>query len=175
MMTVVYILLVLLLIVLVLGLIAPKDYQVERKIIVEKPKNEVYQYIKYLKNHDKWSPWATRDPDMKKEFKGTDGEVGFVSAWDGNKQVGSGEQEIIKMIENDRLETALRFFKPWKSESDAYVQLQDAGDNKTEVAWGFTGSNNFPVNIMMMFMNMDKTVGKDFQEGLNNLKANLEN
>ena len=38
---------------------------------------------------------------MEKEFKGTDGEVGFISAWKGNKEVGEGEQEIIGLVENE--------------------------------------------------------------------------
>jgi hypothetical protein len=42
------------------------------------------------------------------------------------------------------------------------------------VTWGFSGKNKFPVSIMMLFMNMDKTVGKDFEEGLSSLKAQLE-
>jgi uncharacterized protein YndB with AHSA1/START domain len=172
-MIIVYILIVIVLIILVLGMIAPNDYKVERTVVIDKPRDVVFNKIKYLKNHDEWSPWAHKDPDMKKEFRGEDGEVGFVSAWEGNKDVGSGEQEIKKLVENERLESELRFLKPFKSTSDAYVNLTDV-DGGTEVAWGFTGSNKFPINIMMMFMNMDKTVGKDFQEGLGRLKDLLE-
>jgi hypothetical protein len=42
------------------------------------------------------------------------------------------------------------------------------------VTWGFSGKNKFPFSIMMLFMNMDKAVGKDFEEGLDNLKSILE-
>ncbi|MEP0131944.1 MAG: hypothetical protein ABJJ25_02900 [Eudoraea sp.] len=48
------------------------------------------------------------------------------------------------------------------------------GANETEVSWGFSGKNKFPVSIMILFMNMDKTVGKDFEEGLVSLKDILE-
>lgn len=34
------------------------------------------------------------DPNMEKEFKGTDGTVGFIYGWNGNKEGGEGEQEI---------------------------------------------------------------------------------
>lgn len=37
------------------------------------------------------------DPNMRKNFKGTDGTVGFCYAWDGNKKAGKGEQEIIAL------------------------------------------------------------------------------
>ncbi len=173
-MIVLYILAALGVIILILGAVAPKNYAVERSVTVDRPVSEVYDYIKYLKKHDEWSPWASRDPNMKKEFRGTDGEPGFVSAWEGNKQVGSGEQEIKKLTENKRLDTELRFLKPYKSTSDAYVNLDAVSEGSTKVSWGFTGENKFPMNIMMMFMNMDKAVGGDFEEGLASLKAKME-
>jgi predicted ATP-grasp superfamily ATP-dependent carboligase len=59
-----------------------REYTVEREIIINKPKQQVFEYVKRLKNQDKYSKWATMDPKMKKEYTGTDGTVGFISAWD---------------------------------------------------------------------------------------------
>ena len=89
-----YIVIAIVLIVIVLAIIAPKSYDVNRSIVINKPLPEVFSYLKLLKNQDNWSPWAEKDPNMKKTFKGTDGEVGFVSSWIGNKEVGEGEQEL---------------------------------------------------------------------------------
>jgi len=158
-----------------LGLIAPKRYEVYRSIIIKRPISEVFEYLKFVKNQDHWSPWKKKDPDMKQTFEGIDGEVGFVSKWEGNKTVGSGEQEIKNIIHNDSIETELRFFKPWKSQSDAYLRVVDVNDEETKVIWGFSGKNKFPFSIFMLFMNMDKAVGKDFDEGLQSLKQILEN
>ena len=48
-----------------------------------------------IKNQEYWSPWAERDPNMKRTYTGIDGEIGFVSAWKSDhKQVGSGEQQL---------------------------------------------------------------------------------
>lgn len=159
--------------ILLLALIAPKSYHVFRSIAIEKPKAEVFAYVKFLKNQEEWSPWEERDPEMKKEFRGTDGEVGAVSYWNGNKQVGEGEQELKKIVENEVVEIELRFFKPWKSVSDSYIKVEDAAGG-TKVSWGFSGKNKFPASIFMLFMNMDKSVGKDFEQGLQKLKTILE-
>lgn len=172
-MTLLYILAGIVLLILILGMIAPKSFDVSRSIEIDKPLPEVFNYIKYVKNQDEWSPWKKKDPNMKQEFKGTDGEAGFVSSWVGNKDVGEGEQEIKKVVNNDRIETELRFFKPWKSQSDAYIKVDEAGSG-TKVTWGFSGKNKFPFSIFMLFMNMDKAVGKDFEEGLGDLKTVLE-
>lgn len=111
---------------------------------------------------------------MKQEFIGEDGKVGFVAKWEGNKDVGVGEQEIKNIVTGERIETELRFFKPWKSQSDAYIQTDETAAGGTQVTWGFSGKNPVPMNIMMLFFNMDKAVGKDFEEGLSKLKTIME-
>ncbi len=173
--TALYIIGGLILLIAILALLAPKTYDVSRSIEISKPKNEVFQYLRFLKNQDKWSPWNKKDPDMKKEFRGTDGEVGSVSYWLGNKDVGEGEQEITKIVDGERVESELRFLKPWKSTSDAYMTTEETTNGGTKVTWGFSGKNKFPTSIFMLFMNMDKAVGGDFEEGLSSLKALVEN
>lgn len=111
---------------------------------------------------------------MKQEFEGSDGEVGFMAKWEGNKDVGVGEQEIIKIVNNEVVESRLRFFKPWKSESDAYLKVEEVTSTKTKVVWGFSGVNKVPTNVFFLFFNMDKAVDKDFDEGLASLKLILE-
>lgn len=175
MMTFLYILGAILLLILILGMLAPKNYNVFRTITVNKPKNEVFQEIRMLKKQHEWSPWSKKDPNMKVAYTGTDGEVGAKSAWVGNKEVGEGEQEITKIIAGERIEGKLRFFKPWKSEADCYFNVEDAANAATKVTWGFSGTNKFPTSIFMLFFNMDKTVGKDFEEGLASFKSLIEN
>lgn len=160
--------------ILFLALIAPKTYHVKRTINIQKPLPEVFQYLKLVKNQDHWSPWKRKDPDMKQESFGIDGDIGFINKWKGNKAVGEGEQEITALIENEVINTELRFFKPWKSESDGYIKVDEMDANTTKVTWGFSGINKFPSNIFMLFFNMDKVVGKDFEEGLAALKVILE-
>ena len=65
-------------------------------------------------------------------------------------------------------------FKPWKSTSNAVTKVEDLGKMQTKVTWSFLGKNKFPTNIFMLFYNMDKAVGKDFEEGLASLKRLLE-
>jgi len=122
-MIIVYILLSIVVLFIILALVAPKKFNVNRSIEIDKPLVEVYQYLKYVRNQEHWSPWKKKDPDMKQEYIGTDGEVGFLSKWEGNKNVGMGEQEIIKIVENESIHVQMRFFKPWKSESEAYQHV----------------------------------------------------
>lgn len=172
--TLLYIVLGLIVLIAILALLAPKKYDVSRSIEINRPKEDVFEYIKYLKKQQEWSPWAKKDPMMDKKFTGVDGEVGAISYWNGNKDVGEGEQEITKIVDGERVEGELRFLKPFKSTSDCYLDVAETGKGKTKVTWGFKGNNKFPMSIMMLFMSMDKAVGKDFEEGLQSLKSILE-
>lgn len=115
------------------------------------------------------------DHQMEKEFTGTDGTVGFVSAWDSNnKNVGKGEQEIKKILEGERIEYEIRFIKPFAGISNAYMTTQSVSEHETEVRWGFKSKMNYPMNLMLLFMNMEKMIGNDLDTGLLNLKNLLE-
>ncbi len=172
-MVVLYIVGGLVVLLLILALVAPKDFAVSREIVVSKDQEFVFNSLRSIKEQTKWSPWSTRDPNMKSEFRGTDGEVGSVNYWLGNKDVGEGEQEITKLTPSSSVETELRFLKPWKATNKAYFTIEEVGTG-TKVTWGFSGSNKIPMNIMMLFMNMDKVIGKDFEEGLVSFKKYIE-
>ncbi len=161
--------------VLVLALFIKKEYAVQRSITIQKPRTLVFDYIKHLKNQDHFSKWGKMDPNMKKEFRGVDGTVGFVSAWTSeDKNVGAGEQEIKKISADERIDYELRFIKPFKSVSNAYMQTEKISETETLVKWGFDGKMNYPMNFMLLFLKMDQLIGKDFEEGLSNLKGILE-
>ena len=160
---------------LIAALFIKKDYAVEREINISKPKQEVFDYIKLLKNQDNFSIWAMKDPGMKKEYKGTDGTPGFTASWEStNKEVGKGEQEIVKITEGERIDTKLRFKIPFEAQDDAYFSTEASGENQTKVKWGFSGSMPYPFNFMCLFFDMDKQVGGDLATGLENLKVVLE-
>ena len=71
----------------------------------EEPGQEVYDYLKFLNNMKYYNKWVMADPNAKMTTKGTDGTVGFISAWDSeNKQVGKGEEEIIKLVDGESID-----------------------------------------------------------------------
>src|SRR6218665_1038696 len=160
--------------ILVLALVAPKEFKMHRSVIVNRSKQEGVDYIKALKKQGEWAVWQKMDPNIKNEYRGIDGTVGFVSAWEGNNKVGKGEQEIKSIREGERVGYDLRFEKPFKARNDAYIELETVGNNQTKITWGFFGKTVFPMNIFYLFVNMDKMIGKDYETGLANLKAILE-
>ena len=57
-----------------------------------------------------------------------------------------------------------------KSQSIGTLLVAKIEDDQTLVTWGFSGRNPVPFNIFMLFFNFEKVVGKDFEEGLCELK-----
>jgi hypothetical protein len=172
---IIIVLLSILVLLLFVGVFLKKEYIVAREVLVNKPKTAVFEYIKLLKNQNDFSVWATMYPNMKKEFRGTDGTAGFVSAWESQvKNVGKGEQEILKVIEGEKVDYEIRFIKPFESTSFASMSALSVNENYTKVQWVFNGKMKYPMNLMLQFMNMEKMIGNDLEKGLQNLKIILE-
>lgn len=161
--------------VLIVAAFAPKKYSISRDIVINKPRAQVFDYIKHLKNQDHYSKWVMTDPNMKKTFKGTDGTTGFIYAWDGNKQAGEGEQEIMGMIPDQKLDLEVRFVRPFAAIAKTPFTLEALSDQQTRVTWGMSSAMNYPMNIMLLFMNVEKLLGGDLEISLGNLKRILEN
>jgi hypothetical protein len=163
---------ILIAIVLVAAVFIKKEYSVEREIAINRPKQQVFEFVKYLKNQDSYNKWVQSDPNLKKNFRGTDGNVGFVYAWDGNKNAGKGEQEIKKITEGERIDMELRFEKPFEGKANAHLSTEALSGTQTKVKWGMEGSNPYPLNVMNLFM--DRMLGNDIETSLTSLKTVME-
>lgn len=160
---------------LIVAAFSPKAYSLQRDILIDKPAGQVFDYVKFLKNQEKFSKWATMDPHMLKTYTGVDGTPGFISAWDSKeKKVGKGEQEIIKITDNIKIEFEIRFIKPFPGVAQSYISTTAITGNSTTVVWALASKMAFPMNIMLLFMNMDTMIGKDLEIGLENLKRNMQ-
>ncbi len=160
---------------LIIGLFVNGNYSVEKEISINKPKQIVFDYIKLLKNQENYSVWASMDSKMLKTYSGNDGTIGFISAWDSkDKNVGKGEQKIIKLDEGERIDYELKFIEPFESTDFAFMETKAVTDSTTKVIWGFNGKMKYPMNITLLFMNMEEMLGNDLNQGLSKLKLVLE-
>jgi len=157
---------------LIAALFIKKEYNIVREITINKPKTEVFGCVGHLKNQDNYSKWVRMDPNMKKDFRGTDGTVGFIYAWDGNKKAGKGEQEIKKIAEGERVDVEVRFEKPFEGIATAPIITEAISANETKVKWAMNGKSKYPLNFMNLFM--DNMLGKDLETSLTTLKSILE-
>lgn len=157
---------------LIIALFMKRKHYVKREIIINAPRQKVFDFLKLLKNQDEFNKHAMTAPDRKREFKGTDGTVGYIYAWSGNKNAGEGEKEIMNIIEGKRIEMEIRFVKPMVTSAYIIMEMESLSDDRTKVYWSNAGTLKYPVNIMIPMM--EKHVVKDMDSSLSALKNILE-
>lgn len=157
---------------LIIAIFIRKEYSTHREIIIRIPAHNVFDYIKHIKNQNNYNKWIMVDPEMRKEFKGTDGTKGFIFGWNGNKEAGQGEQEIKSVEEGKYIETEIRFVRPFAGVAHAKMITETMEDNHTKLSWSTNSQIKYPLNIMVSFI--VKMLEKDMDISLNNLKIILE-
>lgn len=80
---------------------------------------------------------------------------------------------IIESRPNDLIRINLEFFKPFAATNFAEFTFRPEGD-QTAVTWSMTGKNNFMAKAIHMFINMDKMIGAQFDQGLAQIKSVVE-
>ena len=155
------------------GLLLPREVQVARSIQIEAPPADVFPYVNSLKATEAWSPWMGRDPNIQTTYSGPETGVGAKLEWASeHPQVGNGSQEIMTSIVNERVETALDFGEMGTAKAAFII---DDKSGATKITWTLdTDMGVNPVGRWMGLM-MDRLVGGDYEAGLTNLKALVEN
>ncbi|MBI5370853.1 MAG: SRPBCC family protein [Sphingobacteriales bacterium] len=171
--TLLFILAGIILLFLLLALLIKKEFSLEKQAVINRPAREIFDYIKRIRNQEQYSVWVMKDPRIKIVYTGQDGAAGFRSAWESeDKNVGTGEQEIIHIKEGESMEVEIRFKKPFEATNRATTTVTAISETQSRLSTRFYGRSKFPMNIMNLFM--DKLVGKDMQQNLENIKRNLE-
>ena len=152
-----------------------KDFSVEREITINRPIAEVFEFLRYQQNQILYNPWLIKYSISKLEYSGKDGQVGFKHSWNSsNTEVGSGEESITNIINGKRIDIELHFMSPIDRWSHAWLTTDSMAENVTKVKWGFSGTIKYPLNIVLVFINMDKIIGNELEDGLNLMKTHLE-
>lgn len=160
----------------VIALFSKNKYTLTRNIVINKPKEEVFAYIKLNRNQQAYSKWLSLDPNTKIQFKGAaDGTPGAILTFASkNKKTGTGEWEIKNIADGEKVDFELRFLEPFVFTANGSFLTQSVAEQQTKVTWTYNSGMDWPMNFMLLFLDMDKLVGNDIQESLTKVKSNLE-
>jgi hypothetical protein len=158
----------------VLGLAAtkPSIFRVQRMKSIQAPPDKILALIEDFHNWESWSPYEKLDVNLKRTYTGAAKGRGAVYAWEGNSKAGAGRMEIIG-ITPSKLTIKLDFVRPFEGHNTADFILYPKGDS-TDVTWVMHGPQPYARKVLGTFLNMDRLIGKAFEEGLANLKAIAE-
>ncbi len=165
-------LLIVIVAILVLMFKEPEDITIVRSAVIKAPKEVVFDQIVHFANWPNWDPWSRMDSGkMKRTMYGTDGTPGSGYTWVGDK-TGSGDMRD-SALSGTQLLYSLNIKEPHSGGGWGYLKADDTA-GMTKVTWTITMHFGRPMNAMLIFMNMDKMLGPDFENGLNNMKNYLE-
>ncbi|MEN4759241.1 SRPBCC family protein [Chryseobacterium sp. C39-AII1] len=145
-----------------------KTYHYEKSVVINAPKEKVWQQISSMKAFNEWNPWMKLDPAMKIDYTGNPGQVGDKYCWDSkNDDAGAGCQEIKELVVNEKQKTEMTFKRPFEGQATSDIILTTEGSS-TKVTWSMDTEQETWMKLMRPMM--DYQMGKSYGEGLDNLK-----
>lgn len=149
----------------------PKIVIIKRSILIKGDVKTIFKEVSDLRNFITWDPWSKRDPNIQQKFSGPESGIDSKYEWSGNKKVKTGYMRTIKIDDPTFVEQELVFGKG--NPAKASFELSEEND-QVSVSW--TTALNlgaFPLSRLFGPM-IKKMIGKDFEDGLQNLKQKIE-
>jgi uncharacterized protein YndB with AHSA1/START domain len=155
---------------LIVAATRPADYRVERSATLAASPAALFEHVNDHRKFNVWSPWAKLDPNVKNTYSGPTSGFGAICNWQGNREVGAGSATIIESKPGELVRLRMDWKEPMEGTSTVDFTFKPQGE-KTLVTWSMYGKNNFVGKIFSLFMDCDKLVGPQFEQGLANLGA----
>ncbi len=150
------------------GLFLPATTQVERSVILNSDQATVFDYVNNLQNFRQWSPWSRKDPDMAVNDDGSEEGIGASMQWSSEEpEIASGRMSITSSVPFEHVKAELDFGAMGTAESYFDLMPEDAG---TRLVWGLQKDHGMNVFSRYVGLLMDRWIGPDYEEGLQNLK-----
>ncbi len=148
----------------------PDEFYAARSLKIAAPATRLHGLINDLKKMNTWNPYALRDCGGVAEYSGPAAGPGAKFNFAGKSGTGSitvtdSTPEMVGM--------RLHMTKPIAGDNRVEFTLRPAGD-ATEVTWAMKGAAPLPGKILSLFIDCEKMMAKDFDEGLSNLKTIAE-
>ncbi|HET9976183.1 MAG TPA: SRPBCC family protein [Burkholderiaceae bacterium] len=151
----------------------PDSFRLARSTTIAAPPEKVFALINDLRQFNTWNPFAKKEPSAVITYDSTSAGVGGAYGWKGDK-TGEGRMQIVESVPAQRVSAKLDFVKPFEAHNRVDFTIQPQGDKGSTVTWAMQGPMPYLFRLVTVFSDMDKTVGKDFDNGLADLKALAE-
>jgi len=149
----------------------PRQYRIERSIVINAPVAKVFPRAADMREWKGWTMWHERDPNIKNDYSPEQGVVGAWSAWESKKE-GNGRATLTTVEAGRRLVYRLEFPDLGMVSTGTFVFATEG--NATKLTWSDAGDlGNNPLNRWFGLF-LDKIVGPDFEAGLAKLKRTTE-
>jgi hypothetical protein len=151
----------------------PAAFRISRSVSISASPSVAFEQVNDLHKWQEMSPYAKMDLAATYTYEGPPAGPGASLSWTGNSKVGAGKMTITQSRPNELVRMRLEFLRPFRATNIAEFTFE-AEAGQTAVTWSMSGKSNFAFKAVGLFMNCDDMVGRQFEEGLANLKAIAE-
>lgn len=161
---------VLVLLLVLVAFVLPKQYRVERTIVINAPAAKIHPLLADMRGWAKWGVWFERDPEIKNIYSPEQAVVGAWTSWESKKE-GNGKATLTE-VSPTRIAYQLEF--PDMGMRSVGVYELRAEGNATRIVWHDSGDLGYnPLNRWFGLF-LDGMLGPDFEAGLAKLKRITE-
>lgn len=161
---------------IILGIILTLNGEghLERSITINAPAAKVFKVVNSYSYNNEWSPWYKIDPETKYVYSETTSGVGSKYSWESdNPDVGSGEQEIIGVIENELVITTMKFGGMTGDYHASFI-LEKIDNKTTKVTWTYDGTADAVMEKFFIDYLVNPMLGPMYEQGVEDLKTYIE-
>ena len=150
----------------------PDRFQVLRSTSIKASADKIFPLINDLRAFNTWNPFDKKDPNLKGTYSGPPSGKGASYRFESSK-AGTGSIEIVDTASTSRVTMRLIMIRPIAADNRVEFTLEPEGDT-TRVTWAMDGGVPLVGKVIHLIFNMDKMVGKDFENGLTDLRTLIE-
>jgi effector-binding domain-containing protein len=161
-----------LVILVVIGFLLPRQRHVERSVFIDAPPSVVFSQVNGFKNFNDWSPFVALMPGAEYGFEGPDFGVGSKMSWSETEpNPEEGGQTIVASTPYERVDLELDLGPEGTAQIAYLLQPENGGTNLT---WSF--DTDFGINLLGRYRGLllDRQLGPLYAQGLTNLKRVAE-
>jgi hypothetical protein len=165
-------LLSIILLLVVIGVLLPSSYHVERSIRINSSSKTIFPY---LNNLQKWSSWTSlnvnKDYSLEQQFSGSTQGIGSEMAYHGDK-LGKGKIKIVDNELDDHVTFSLLINNRFNTDGNIKIESKSETDSKVIIT--LDGDVGFHLPNRYIILMMNNIAGSLFEESLNRLKMVAE-
>ena len=157
---------------MILSIYIPSEVKISRSLVINAPREEIFNQVNDMRNWENWSPWHSSDPDLKLKYTGPSEGKGAGYSWESEKRsVGKGRLTVKESEAFNKITTEMQF----DDRGTAIGVFEfDEMENGIKVTWTLNSDMGASPFNKYLGLFIDKWVGSDFEKGLGNLQKQTE-
>lgn len=161
---------------LIVAYLLPSKVHVERTTVINASAAKIFPEVNSLQKWSVWDPWQKKDPKIINTYTGPESGVGSSNAWKSDHEdVGSGSLVITESVPNELIKSEMAFGEPGEEYGNATSSFNFSAEGEnTKIVWAMDMDLGMNPIARYFGLMMEGSVGKDFEQGLANLKAHVE-